>query len=128
MSVRKRLERLEADLEGVRPPPEWPVEDQAEALLHTLYIHKCGRSVYQVTDRELDLLDALVAQEFVPETDRELCTRMDPAKQPKRERFLRENWQETKRGRELAQKRIAWKTEHGWDKPTPRHLLPGGEA
>jgi hypothetical protein len=122
MSINRRLERLEKDLGASEPSHEWPVEDQMDMLLHTLRLHRLGRSVYQATDRELELLDALI-HEGVPESRRELCTRMDPARQPERERWLRENWQEAKRDRELAHKRRAWHAEHGWNKPTPRHLL-----
>ncbi len=119
----KRVERLEKDLGASEPPHEWPVEDQMDRLLHTLRGHSWGRSVYQATDRELELLDALI-HEGLPEVWRELCTRMEPARQPERERWLRESWQEVKRDRELALQRLAWHAEHGWNKPTPKHLLP----
>ncbi len=59
MSIHRRLERLEKDLAPSEPPHEWPVEDQMEGLLHTLRGHRLGHSVYQATDRELELLDAL---------------------------------------------------------------------
>jgi len=92
MNIHKRLERLEKDLGASEPPHEWPVEDQMEALLHTLWLHRLGRSVYQATDRELELLDALVTQEAISEVWQDFCTRMDPARQPERERWLREDW------------------------------------
>lgn len=129
MSIHRRLERLEKDLGASEPPHEWPVEDQMEGLLHTLRGHRLGRSdrlgrsVYQATDRELELLDALI-HEGIPESRRDLCTRMEPARQPERERWLRENRQEAKRDRELAHQRREWHADHGWNKPTPRHLLP----
>jgi hypothetical protein len=44
----------------------------------------------------------------MPESRRELCTRMEPARQPERERWLREDCQEAKRDRELAHQRQAW--------------------
>ena len=119
----KRVERLEKDLGTSEPPHEWPVEDQFDDLLHTLRLHRLGRSVYQATDRELKLLDALI-HEGIPESRRELCTRMEPARQLERERWLRENWQEAKHDRELALQRRAWHAEHGWNNPTPKHLLP----
>jgi hypothetical protein len=123
MSIHRRLERLEKDLGECEPPHEWPVEDQMDRLLHTLRLHRLGRSVYEATDRELELLDVLI-HEGIPEVWRELCTRMDPAKQPERERWLRDDWPRAKRDRELYQQRRAWHAEHGRNKPTPKHLLP----
>ena len=123
MGLRSWVRRLEKDSGTSEPPHEWPVEDQMEALLYTLRLHCLGRSVYQATDRELELLDALI-HEGIPESRRELCTKMEPARQPERERWLRENWQEAKHDRELAHQRRAWHAEHGWNKPTPKHLLP----
>jgi hypothetical protein len=107
MSINRRLGRLEKVLGASDPPHEWPVEDQMEGLLHTLRLHRLGRSVYQATDRELELLDALI-HEGIPEVWRDLCTRMEPARQPERERWLREDCQEAKRDRELAHQRQAW--------------------
>jgi hypothetical protein len=60
MSIHRRLERLEKDLGECEPPHEWPVEDQMDRLLHTLRLHRLGRSVYEATDRELELLDVLI--------------------------------------------------------------------
>jgi hypothetical protein len=123
----KRLERLEAVLPGGgRRLDEWPLEDQLESVVDMLLISKWGRTAYQATDREQDLLDALIEQETISEGARELFTRMNPARQPERERWLAGNWQEAKAWRELAQARIAWHREHGYDKHTPKHLLPAG--
>lgn len=101
MGLRDRLGRLE-DLAGVdlgqREP--WPVEDQLEDVLNALWLHKCGGSVYPATDRELRLIAAACAGETItgdvrpedlPEGVREYFERMDPAKQPGRERWLYEH-------------------------------------
>jgi hypothetical protein len=120
--MRGRIRRLETDLGASEPSREWPTFDQFDDLLHKLRGHAWGGSVYQATDRELELLDALI-HEGLPEVWREFCTRMEPARQPERERWLRENWQRAKRDRELAEQRLAWRHEHGWNKPTPKHLL-----
>ncbi len=122
--IEKRIGTLEAEVASATPPAEWPLEDQAEALLHTLRLHRIGRSTYQATDREAELLDALIEHGVVSEDARELLARMGPARQPKREQWLRNNWQELKRDRELCQQRLAWHAEHGWNKPTPEELLP----
>jgi hypothetical protein len=60
MSIHRRLDRLEKDLGASEPPHEWPLEAQVDSLLYTLRMHRLGRSVYQATDRELELLDAFI--------------------------------------------------------------------
>ena len=60
MSIYRRLERLEQNVGTSEPPHEWPTFDQFDDLLHTLRGHSWGGSVYQATDRELELLDALI--------------------------------------------------------------------
>jgi hypothetical protein len=124
-SIEWRLERLREQVPPAweEAPRPWPVEDQLEAALDALRVHAWGRSVYQATDREIALLERV---EDLPEETRQLYERMDPAKQPHRERWLYEHWESCKRWRELSQKRIAWHHEHGWDKPTPENLLPSG--
>jgi hypothetical protein len=78
----RRLDRQEGLLLGgnVRQP-ESPLEDQLEGVLDMLRCHKWGGSVYLATDRELELLDALIDQGVVPRGGaRELFTRMNPAR------------------------------------------------
>jgi len=133
VSLHKRLEDLEERLRAEISRThwsyeEWPLEDQLEAVLWSLQVHKWGRSVHEATDRELELLDALISQGHVPEEAREYFERMNPEEQPKRERWLYEHREWSKRWREQSQARIAWHREHGWSKPTPEHLMPGRGA
>ncbi len=60
----------------------------------------------------------LIGVEGLPEGVREYFERMDPKKQPKRERFLYGDRHRSKKARE----RSDWHERHGWDKPTPEHL------
>ena len=96
----RRVGRLE-DLAGPVPRSgdPWPVEDQMEDVLDVLWDNRCGRYVYQATDRELRLMAAACAGEEVtgdvrpedlPEGVREYFERMDPRAQPARERRLYE--------------------------------------
>lgn len=57
---------------------------------------------------------------------REYWERMDLAEQPERERWLYENRKVSAENARLARESLSWHEEHGWDKATPRHLLPGG--
>ena len=101
-SLERRLEKLEdvAGVGGTVEFSEWPVEDQLEDVLWTLQIHTWGKSVYQATDRELELLDALIDHEVLPEDARDRFERMNPDGQPKRERWLYEHREWAKRWRE----------------------------
>ena len=72
-------------------------------------------------------VEGAVAVEDLPEDTGRLLERMDPTKQPKRERLLYESREGTKRWDELARRRIAWHRDNGWDRPTPRNLLPDGD-
>jgi hypothetical protein len=56
--------------------------------------------------------------EDLPEDVRLHFERMDPAKQPERERFLYGDRRRAKKARECW----AWRAEHGWDKTPPEHL------
>ena len=110
-SLERRLEKLEdvAGVGGTVEFSEWPVEDQLEDVLWTLQIHTWGKSVYQATDRELELLDALIDHEVLPEDARDRFERMNPDGQPKRERWLYEHREWAKRWRE--QMREAWRND-----------------
>ncbi len=59
-----------------------------------------------------------VRVEDLPEEVGAYFERMDPEKQPERERFLYDDRHRSKKDRE----RSAWHEEHGWDEPTPEHL------
>jgi hypothetical protein len=64
-SLGNRLERLEALVGGPPLPPARP--SLVRHVLETIQIHKWGRSVYQATDHELNILGMLVAANELPE-------------------------------------------------------------
>lgn len=79
--------------------------------------------VVEWTEEDADGMQAVNASgnvplEDLPEEVRQFFVRMDPAKQPERERFLYENRHRAKKERA----RLDWHREHGFDKPTPEHL------
>jgi hypothetical protein len=123
-----RLERLEQHVGGPPLPSyaDWPREDQVDALLMALRVHRLGGSSYSATRREIELLDALIDEGLVENGARELVEPMALDAQYGRERWLRANWREHKAMRELDKKRLAWGREHGIHEPIPSHLLPGG--
>ncbi len=59
-----------------------------------------------------------VSLEDLPEDVRRYFERMEPAKQPDRERFL----YEVRHHAKAERKRMAWHREHGFDQPTPERL------
>jgi len=122
--VRSRLKRLErAALGGGTEPPRSP-NSLITHVLDTIQVHKWGRSVYQATDAEINIVGMLEAHnrlpdgageytfpsgatiaftergeayisgrvevEDLPEGIRPYVERMDPARQPERERRLYE--------------------------------------
>ncbi len=99
MGLRRRLEKLE---EGATPLdlPDWPIEEQLDDVLEALRIHRMGGTVQLATDRELRLVDALIARGDLPEWAREYFERMDPEEQPARERWLHAIWPAAKEQRE----------------------------
>jgi hypothetical protein len=66
-----RLRRLEQE---VVPPilptwPDWPLEDQFEAVLRALRVHRVGGTVQLATDHEIHLMGLLCALWKLPEGD-----------------------------------------------------------
>ncbi len=99
VGLRHRLEKLE---EGTTPLdlPDWPLEDQLDDVLEALRIHRIAGTAQLATDREIRLVDALIARGDLPEWAREYFERMDPDEQSARERWLHANWQALKEQRE----------------------------
>jgi hypothetical protein len=64
-SLENRLERLEARVGEPPLPPARP--SLVGHVLEMIRIHRWGRSVYQATDHELNLLGMLVAASELPE-------------------------------------------------------------
>jgi hypothetical protein len=96
-SLDRRLKRLEdsalASFAGAATPEEmeergWPIDDQIDAVLAHLRVHMWGRSVQVATDRELYIVEELIAAEVLPPSARGYFRRMDPAEQPEREEWL----------------------------------------
>jgi hypothetical protein len=67
--VKRRLRRLEEELSASTPPTwtDWPVEDQFEAVLEALRVHRAGGTVQLATDREIHLMGFLCALWDLPD-------------------------------------------------------------
>jgi hypothetical protein len=80
-----------------------------------------GLAVRLVRDGEHFLVDTprQIRGEDLPEWTREFFERMDPDRQPKRDAWLHGDRHRAKKERERA----VWHEEHGWEKPTPEHLV-----
>ena len=48
MGLRDRLDRLEESMIAKPQPEDWPIEDQLEAVLDELWLHRAGRYQYAV--------------------------------------------------------------------------------
>jgi len=113
-NLKGRLEKLE---EHTLPPdlPEWPEEEQIVDVLEALRIHRIAGTAQLATDRELRLVDTLIAQGDLPAQARDYFTRMDPDEQPAHERWLHANWQAMKERREY------WRRWFSEDEVRARH-------
>lgn len=100
----------------------WPIEEQIDAVLAALQIHIAGRSQQVATDRELYILERLIADGLVPERARDYFRRMDPEDQPERETWLFEHRESHKRMREAHREWGEWEERHGNRYPIPQHI------
>ena len=82
---------------------------------------RSGLTVRLIRDGGYFKIDApsQIRADDLPDWTRELFERMEPEKQPKRDEwlYLHRHW--AKKDCE----RMAWHDEHGWEKPTPEHLV-----
>lgn len=79
---------------GVATTPEemeergWLIDDQIDAVLDHLRVHIAGGSVQVATDREMYIVEELIAADVLGENARGYFRRMNPEQQPEREAWL----------------------------------------
>lgn len=91
----------------------WPIEEQIDAVLDHLRVHTAGGSVQVATDREMYIVEELIAAGVLGESARGYFKRMDPAAQPEREEWLFEHRESCKARPERDRRIAGFRDEHG---------------
>jgi hypothetical protein len=100
----------------------WPIEEQIADVLDSLRVHVAGGSRQVATDREIYLVEVLIAVGHLELWARDYFGRMEPAEQPGREEWLFVGRERRALRNEAHRRWYEWAEVHGDHFPIPDHF------